>query len=154
MSTLRRGGLRYIAHLQQCPGSTVLEVAHALGRPRNDACKRLLSLRLAGHVVHREDSGVGRYWVAADRAACAAWAPPAPTAAPRPPAATAGRTTATTIAAARVGQMHPGKVEMRIIDGRPVKYTICPRAVEPEATLLHAPSRMRVNLSSKWGALS
>jgi hypothetical protein len=152
-TTLRSGGLRYIAQLAKCPGSTIAEVAEALDRPRNDACKRLLSLRRSGHVVHREDDGVGRYWIAEERDACAAWVPPPPTAAPKPLAATPGRAATPNIAAARVGQLHPERVEMRIIDGRLVKYTICPRAVEPEATLLHAPARVRVNLSSKWGAL-
>lgn len=155
MSTLRSGGRRYMAYLEANPGSTVAEVCAALGRPRNDSCKRMLAMSRSGHLVRRVDAGVGRYWIAAQKAECAAWEPLplAPDPVARDPAPSAPPAYPLQVAAARVGQMHPGRVEQRMWEGRLVPYTICPRPVEQASTVQHAPPRVRVNLSSKWGDL-
>jgi len=71
-------------------------------------------------------------------------APPAPPAQPRP----AGQ-----VAAARVGQMHPERVEWREYGGQLVKVTIGACAVEPAAMILGGPARVRVQRESQWGAL-
>ena len=70
--------------------------------------------------------------------------PQPPTAPPRPEGQ---------VAAARVGVMHPERVEWRQIGDQLVKVTIGACAVEPAAMVLGGPARVRVQRESQWGAL-
>jgi hypothetical protein len=155
MPRIRRGpaasaASKVLALLRSHPGAKSSELAALYGVHRDRMFKHLQALMDAGAVIQKMGSlSVGYYWHIDHAPRAESWvktvAPPAPV--PKPPPYVGQ------MATAKTGEMQPGRVEWREIDGRQVRVTIGPTVVCPQHTMPPPVSRARVNLTTDWGSL-
>ena len=123
-------------------GATTAELAAETGLSRDSVQKRI-ELMAARGLVHRRRQGSTpragwRYWHPDHAEHAAAWRPPVPLAPRQIQATRPEQQPRSTLAPARpTGRLTEPRTEIRVIDGRPVKVTLCPQpapsAAPPES---------------------